>query len=69
MAEKSFEQSLKSLEDIVNKMEHEALPLDKALTEFEKGIKLTKDCQKILETAEQKIEILTQHLDSSTQNE
>lgn len=59
MARKSssnqFEKSLAQLEDIVSQMESGELSLEESLTAFEKGIKLTKDCQKALDTAEQKV--------------
>jgi len=56
----SFEQSLTELEDIVSKMEKGDLSLEDSLTAFEKGIKLTKDCQKALKTAEQKVNKLVE---------
>lgn len=59
MARKSetnlFEKSLAELEDIVAKMEAGDLSLEESLAAFEKGIKLTKDCQKALDVAEQKV--------------
>ena len=55
-----FEASLEELEDIVNKMEKGDLSLEESLTAFEKGIKLTKDCQKALQTAEQKVNKLVE---------
>lgn len=59
MAKKSetnlFENSLAELEEIVAKMEAGDLSLEDSLAAFEKGIKLTKDCQKALDTAEQKV--------------
>lgn len=54
----SFEQNLQKLEDIVSKMEGGELPLDAALAQFEQGIKLARQCQKTLEVAEQKVQIL-----------
>ncbi|MWP60898.1 MULTISPECIES: exodeoxyribonuclease VII small subunit [Gilliamella] len=56
--EVSFEQTLKQLETIVSQLENGDLPLDEALTEFEKGIKLAKAGQKQLQQAEQRIQIL-----------
>jgi len=52
---KNFESSLSELESIVNKMENGDLTLEESLQAFEQGIKLTKDCQKALKTAEQKV--------------
>lgn len=56
----NFEASIAQLESIVTSMESDDLSLEDALSAFEKGIKLTRDCQKALDSAEQKIQILTQ---------
>lgn len=54
-----FEQALKGLEDLVERMETGELSLEDSLKAFERGIELTRHCQKALKTAEQKVEILT----------
>lgn len=59
-----FEKSLKALEAVVEKLENDDLPLDKAVKEWEKGIKLRDTCEKILTSAEQKVEVLMQAEDS-----
>ena len=53
-----LEKTLTELEQLVVELEAGELPLDKALKEFERGIKLTRQCQAVLKDAEQKIEIL-----------
>ena len=53
-----LDKSLKTLEALVEKLESGDLPLDKALAEFEKGVKLTRQCQSALQEAEQRIQIL-----------
>ncbi|MBU0995650.1 MAG: exodeoxyribonuclease VII small subunit [Proteobacteria bacterium] len=58
MAKKSFEQTMKQLEDIVNELEKGDIPLEKALKIFEEGIKLSNQCSEILEQTERKISIL-----------
>lgn len=60
MAEKTFnfEKSIKDLEAIVEKMADENLSLEQSLKNFEKGIQLTQQCQKALQEAEQKVQIL-----------
>ncbi|MBV1911364.1 MAG: exodeoxyribonuclease VII small subunit [Kangiellaceae bacterium] len=55
----SFESQLAALEEIVNHLEKGDLPLDESLTQFEKGVKLTAECQSILNEAEQKVSILS----------
>jgi len=53
-----LEQTLGDLEQLVEKLEEGEMPLNQALKEFERGIKLTRQCQSTLKEAEQKIEIL-----------
>lgn len=59
MSEIKFENALKRLEEIVEKLEEGNLDLDQSLGLFEEGIKLSKICNKKLKDAEKKIEILT----------
>ncbi|WP_281648229.1 exodeoxyribonuclease VII small subunit [Parendozoicomonas sp. Alg238-R29] len=54
----AFETSLSELEKTVRELESGDLPLEQALAAFEKGVGLTRDCQKALEEAEQKVRIL-----------
>lgn len=59
---KSFEASLKELENIVSKLESGELPLEKSLEEFEIGTRLYKECKNQLSIAEKKIALLTDSL-------
>ena len=54
----NFESALKNLEQLVSSMENGELSLEDSLKAFEKGIKLTRECQTALKEAEQKIQIL-----------
>lgn len=54
-----FEQSLQKLETLVKNLETGTLPLEEALTAFQEGVGLVKQCQTLLAQAEQKVEILT----------
>lgn len=54
----SFEGALQELERIVQAMEGGAAPLDEALANYERGMKLLKYCQEALAGAEQKIRLL-----------
>jgi len=56
----TFEDQLSSLENIVENLENGDLPLEDSLAQFEKGVKLTRDCQKLLDKAQQKVAILSQ---------
>ena len=55
----SFESQIAALEEIVGHLEKGDLSLDESLTQFKKGVKLTKECQNILNEAEQKVMILS----------
>jgi exodeoxyribonuclease VII small subunit len=55
-----FEAALRELESIVDKMEAGELSLDASLTHFERGVALTRACQKALLEAEQKVKILAE---------
>lgn len=60
MAGVKFEQAMARLEAIVAELEKGELPLDESLKIFEEGIRLSKNCLKVLEEAERKIEVLVQ---------
>ena len=53
-----FEAALAELEALVEKMEQGDLSLDESLQYFERGVQLTRSCQKALQEAEQKVQIL-----------
>ncbi|MEG3639024.1 exodeoxyribonuclease VII small subunit [Magnetococcus sp. PR-3] len=51
-----FEASLERLETLVGDLERGELPLEEALSAYEEGMKLAKQCQKRLDSAEKRIE-------------
>ena len=53
-----LEKSLIELESIVTELEDGDIPLEKALKQFGKGIKLSRDCQTALQAAEQRVQML-----------
>jgi len=55
---KGIESKLQELENLLEELESGELDLDDALKKFEKGIKLSRECQKTLESAELKIQVL-----------
>ncbi len=60
MAKKfDFNKGLEELESIIQSMESGELSLEESLKYFEQGVTLTKQCQKALNEAEQKISLLT----------
>lgn len=55
----SFEDSLKRLEAIVEELERGDLSLEHSLQRYEEGMQLSKLCQKRLDDAQRRIEVLT----------
>ena len=53
-----FEDSIKELEKIVNKLESGDATLSESLELFEKGIGLAKECNDMLDKAEKKVSVL-----------
>ncbi len=54
----SFEKNLERLDSIVHQLEDADLPLEKALQIYEEGMKLSEVCQKQLQEAEGRIQVL-----------
>ncbi len=69
MSKQTFEEAITQLGDIVRKLDTGSTSLDEAMELFEKGIKLTKECNKMLDEAEQKVNILIKNADGSVSAE
>jgi exodeoxyribonuclease VII small subunit len=65
----SFEESLKKLETIVDKLEKGDLSLEESLKLFEEGVGLSATCKKELEEAEGKVQMLIKQRDGSLKTE
>lgn len=61
-----LEPALAEITLVIEKMEQGDLTLDQSLNHFERGVTLIKHCQKILEKAEQKVQILLENNKGST---
>lgn len=59
----NFEEANKRLQEIIEKLEKGAIPLDEATKLYEEGVKLAKDCYKQLDSAKGKIVNLKEQLD------
>jgi len=61
-----FELALKELESIVERMEKGEQTLEESLKDFERGMKLSSQCQNELRLAEQRVEkmLINQNLES-----
>jgi exodeoxyribonuclease VII small subunit len=55
---KNFEEAISELEEVVSKLEKGELALDDSIDVFQKGIELSKYCNKRLDEVEKKISIL-----------
>ena len=55
----TFEQALTGLETIVEEMEHEHLALEDLVAHYEKGSALLDRCESILQSARERIELIT----------
>ncbi len=58
MSEKSFEEALQKLEEIVSKLENGDIPLEESINIFKKGVELTKFCKEKLNEAETQLKKL-----------
>jgi exodeoxyribonuclease VII small subunit len=58
-----FEAALAELEQIVARLEQGELTLEESLRQFERGVELTRGCQRALQQAEQRIRLLTHNAD------
>ncbi|CCZ17830.1 MAG: exodeoxyribonuclease VII small subunit [Clostridium sp.] len=54
----NFEDAMKELEKIAEELEKGNLSLDESVSKFEDGMKLSKKCSDLLDTAEKKITML-----------
>ena len=61
----TFEQAIKELTGIVSKIEQGDITLGDSLQQYEKGMALIKQCRKILQDAEKRIEKIASEQDSN----
>ncbi len=53
-----FEQALERLNALVEKLESGQLPLEESVAAFEEGVKLTRRCEALLDSADQRLQVL-----------
>ncbi|MBO6037839.1 MAG: exodeoxyribonuclease VII small subunit [Acetobacter sp.] len=61
----SFEEALAELEKIVQALECGQMPLEDAITAYERGAQLRRHCERKINEAEERIRIITQQPDGS----
>jgi exodeoxyribonuclease VII small subunit len=54
----SFEQALDGLTTMVEKLESGKLSLEDSVKAFEEGVKLSRQCEKLLDDAEQRLQVV-----------
>ena len=59
VSELSFEQAMKELESVVDRLEHGDVPLDASISLYERGAALKKRCEEELKRAEEKVAAIT----------
>jgi exodeoxyribonuclease VII small subunit len=65
IAEMSFEQALRALEDVVRRLEGGEVPLEESITLYERGEQLRRHCQARLDSAQARIEKIVAGPDGS----
>lgn len=65
--EVSFEDAVQELEAIIQRMSGGSQSLENSIAEFERGIKIVRECQKLLSDAEQRVESLIKAADGQVQ--
>lgn len=65
--ELSFEDAVQELEAIIQRMSAGTQSLETSIAEFERGIEIVRECQKMLSDAEQRVESLTIAADGQVQ--
>ncbi len=65
--DKSFEGLLKRLEEIVSRLETNGVSLEESLDLFEEGIRISKECERILSAARKRVQKLVQESDGTFQ--
>lgn len=52
---KNFEEMMQELETIVNKLDNDSISLEESMELYQKGMSLSKSCEKTLKEAEEKV--------------
>lgn len=67
--EMSYEEALSELEALSNKMSQGGLTLDESVQTYQRGVELGAHCQKLLDTAQKKIQKLDAQLTDITKQD
>jgi exodeoxyribonuclease VII small subunit len=67
--DKTFEESFNELSEVVERLQQGDLPLEETITLFERGMRLSFECEKYLDEAGRRVEILVQREDGRLEAE
>lgn len=59
----TFEEGTKRLEEIIKELDDEKVSLEKSISLFEEGVKVSKECMEILNGAKGKITVIKEEFD------
>ncbi len=65
----NFEQAIRQLGEIVEKIERGQIPLQDSLSQYERGMALIKHCKEILQKAEKRIEKISEEKKSEDRSQ
>lgn len=57
----SIDETLQQIEEVLDRMEQDGVPLEEAFRCYEQGMKLIKSCEKQIGTIEKKVKIITEN--------
>jgi exodeoxyribonuclease VII small subunit len=67
--DRTFEQSFDELSSVVERLQQGDLPLEEAITLFERGMRLSFECEKFLDEASRRVEVLVEREDGRLETE
>ncbi len=64
----NFEASMQELETIVKTLENGTMPIEESIEAFEKGVRLVKDCRKLLDDTQKQVATLIGEIQDEKEN-
>ncbi|MEA3499724.1 MAG: exodeoxyribonuclease VII small subunit [Candidatus Marinimicrobia bacterium] len=62
---KSFEKSIQRLDEIVQLLESDNIPLEEIITYYKEGVEISKYCKKILSDTEKNMKVITDKMNDN----
>ena len=64
----NFEASIQELETIVKALENGTMPIEDSIEAFEKGVRIVKDCRKLLDDTQKQVATLIGEIQDEKEN-